>query len=650
MTMARLGTRVAGLFLMLLMLTSVTLIFEPDGRLDEAKILQADGRQLGDVDCSNYTFEDMFAYNHALFEVNVYDDWSTTTTNATAWVNQSLAADVREAMDGLFEGFPGGDNDWLSTDEREGVRSVGPKCVSDMTTRMGFREGQPHRGGVDWNELTWVEEGIALDELNLVPDEHPETRGCQNLFASSGCTEVPVHVTDNLEIYLLQAEGEDDPDHNMDYNQLPSLGTQPFTFAMNVTNMTDAEMIMFLPPVEGLRIADFEVQEDGMSVSAEELTSRILEDGQLEVIFNIDYDLADWPMGKNLFIDFTTATPPPDYPPTWSDTAPAEGASMPVLVDSGKTLLADDETMQSWIEDTAPVDYVCDISDQWTLESENNGVYVTPGNGNNAELTCTPEWREKTGENHTGDSRTWTLEQPIAFSATAGEYMDVVNITMTALNGDRSNLTVWIKPTQDGAAGDLASSDGPTTESIVSTDISVMSPGPVHFNVRVSGDGMTDWVFDIDLGIIKESRAPEMSISKTRDGDNGTWDSDGYQYTMSGTVFDADGDEVDITIEVCGYDTGVTPDGSMWSADVSVVGCSSSADSYVITLIASDDWGKSTTLSVDVPAPSEDDLPKPPSTPSSSSGDDGGLPAPGLLATIMILGIAGLWASRFRDE
>ena len=647
--MARLGTRVTGLFLTLLMLTSMTLIFDPDVRLTEKKIQQADGRQLGDVDCSNYTFEDMFAYNNAFFEMVVHDDWSTTSTSATAWVNQSLAADVREAMDGLFEGFPGGDNDWLSTDEREGVRSVGPKCVSDMTTRIGIREGQPHRGGVDWNELTWEEEGIALDEENLVPDDHPETRDCQNVFASTGCKEVPVHVTDNLEIYLLQAEEDDDPEHNMVFNQLPNQGAQPFTFAMNVTNMTNAVLTMTLPPVENLRIADYEIQEDGVTVPADEPTTRILDNNQLEVTFDIDYDLADWPMGKNLFIDFTTVEPPPDYPPTWSDSSPAEGASMPILIDSGRTLLAGSETMQSWIVESPPVDYECEISNQWTLESEIDGVYITPGNGNSAELSCTPEWREKIGDNHTGETRTWTLEQPIAFSAIAGEYMDAVNITVAALNGDRSDLTVFIKPTQDGAAGDLVSTDGPATEDTISVDISTMSPGPVHFNVRVTGDDMADWVFDVDLGIVKESRAPQISISKTRDGDNGTWDSDGYQYTMSGTVFDADGDEVDITIEVCGYDTGVTPEGSIWSADVSVVGCSSSADSYVITLIASDDWGKSTTLSIDVPAPTEDGLPSIPAPKKTSEGDSG-LPAPGILATIMILAIAGLWTSRFRID
>jgi len=322
---------------------------------------------------------------------------------------------------------------------------------------------------------------------------------------------------------------------------------------------------------------------------------------------------------------------------------------MPILIDSGRTLLAGSETMQSWIVESPPVDYECEISNQWTLESEIDGVYITPGNGNSAELSCTPEWREKIGDNHTGETRTWTLEQPIAFSAIAGEYMDAVNITVAALNGDRSDLTVFIKPTQDGAAGDLVSTDGPATEDTISVDISTMSPGPVHFNVRVTGDDMADWVFDVDLGIVKESRAPQISISKTRDGDNGTWDSDGYQYTMSGTVFDADGDEVDITIEVCGYDTGVTPEGSIWSADVSVVGCSSSADSYVITLIASDDWGKSTTLSIDVPAPTEDGLPSIPAPKKTSEGDSG-LPAPGILATIMILAIAGLWTSRFRID
>jgi hypothetical protein len=60
----------------------------------------------------------------------------------------------------------------MSTDEREAVRAIGPECIADMDTRIGIREGLPHRGGVDWNDLEFVKDGIALDEVNLVPSNH----------------------------------------------------------------------------------------------------------------------------------------------------------------------------------------------------------------------------------------------------------------------------------------------------------------------------------------------------------------------------------------------------------------------------------------------------------------------------------------------
>ena len=624
------------------MLVSVLLSAAPVKNLQENEVNLAEGRQLGDVDCSNYTFEDLFAYDHALFVMDVHDDWSSTTTLATAWVNDSLAADVREAMDGLFEGFSGGDNDWLSTDEREGVRSVGPKCVSDMTTRIGLREGQPHRGGVDWNELTWVEEGIALDEKDLVPDGHAEARDCQNFLSTDGCREIPVHVTDNLEIYLLQDSEED---HNMVYNQLPSLGAQPFTMAMNVTNMTDATLRMTLPAVDGLRIASFEVQEDGVEVEAPAPIATPLEGGGLEVTIEIDYDLERWPVGKNLYIDFTTTEPPPDYPPTWSSSAPADSSSMPILLSAGETKLFDQEDMQSWIEEEPAVDYSCTISNNWQLDYGLEGLFVTPGTGQSADLTCTPTWREKVGDNHTGTPRTWVIEQPITFSAVAGEYMDVVNITMTAVNGDRSSLSVSLTPVQGDSSAQTSTAAGPATESVISTDISVMSPGPVLFDAIVSGEEFQDWTFTLDLGISKQSRAPQISISKTRSGDNGTWDDEGYQYSMTGTIFDADGDETSISIEVCGYKTNINPEGTTWSSDVSVVGCTSH-DEYVVTLTATDEWDKSSVIVVNVPAPDEDNSPATPSAPTSSSSDEGGLPAPGLLATLGMLAIAGIWMRR----
>ena len=631
------------LFLVSLMLASVLISVGPEMSLESEEIGMTEGRQgLGEVNCENYTFEDLFGYNHALFEMDIHDDWTSTTTLATAWVNDSLAANVRDAMDSLFPTTAGGDNDWLSTDEREGVRSVGPKCVAQMNTRIGLKEGQPHRGGVDWNELEWVEKGIALDELDLIPENHPQERDCQHLAQQQGCREVPVEITDNLEIYLLQSEEED---YNMVYNQLPSFGVQPFTMAMNVTNMTEATLQMTLPAVEGLRIASFEVQEDGVGVEAPQPVVNSMEDGRLEVIVEIEYDVNRWPVGKNLYIDFTTADPPPDYPPSWSSSAPTESTSMPILLNGGKTLLANQETMQSWTQEETAVDFNCSISNNWQLDYGLDGLFIIPGSGESADLTCTPTWREKYGNNHTGTPRTWIVEQPISFTAVAGEYMDSVNISMASVNGDRSGLSVSLTPVQGDSSAETSVKAGPATEAIITTDISVMSPGPVLFDVEVTGDGILDWMFTLDLGIIKESRAPQITVSKTRDGENGTWDDDGYQYTMSGTVFDADGDEVSITVEVCGYKTIINPDGSTWSSDISIVGCDNQ-DEYLISLTAIDDWDKSMMISVNVAAFDEDASSTPVSAPPSSSSEEGGLPAPGLLATLGILAIAGVWISR----
>ena len=57
-------------------------------------------------ECGELTFEDLFVYDFALFELKVHDDWSTGEMNANAWVNGSNAATVRDNLDGLFDGTP----------------------------------------------------------------------------------------------------------------------------------------------------------------------------------------------------------------------------------------------------------------------------------------------------------------------------------------------------------------------------------------------------------------------------------------------------------------------------------------------------------------------------------------------------------------
>ncbi|MEC8735551.1 MAG: hypothetical protein VXX39_01205, partial [Candidatus Thermoplasmatota archaeon] len=73
-----------------------------------ASTAEDSGRQsdMDDVDCSGYTFEDLFEYNNAVFMFQILDDWATADLYANSWVNESKAAVVRDNLDSLFEGFP----------------------------------------------------------------------------------------------------------------------------------------------------------------------------------------------------------------------------------------------------------------------------------------------------------------------------------------------------------------------------------------------------------------------------------------------------------------------------------------------------------------------------------------------------------------
>ena len=67
----------------------------------------------------------------------------------------------------------GGDG-WFSTDEREFFRALASECIEHTLTRIGFRDGPAHRGGVgtDWKNTSWEEDGVEIREWNIVPP-HP---------------------------------------------------------------------------------------------------------------------------------------------------------------------------------------------------------------------------------------------------------------------------------------------------------------------------------------------------------------------------------------------------------------------------------------------------------------------------------------------
>jgi len=140
----------------IMLMMSFSPLQQQENIFEENIVSHVDAREddVGEVNCSGLTFEDLFEYDFASFDIEIYDDWATVDYYANSWVNGSNAATVRDNLDGLFDGLaPGGGNDWLSTDERDAVRAIGPDCIADMDTRIGLKEGVAHRSGVLMKEM-----------------------------------------------------------------------------------------------------------------------------------------------------------------------------------------------------------------------------------------------------------------------------------------------------------------------------------------------------------------------------------------------------------------------------------------------------------------------------------------------------------------
>ena len=115
----------------------------------------------------------------------------------------------------------------------------------------------------------------------MIPAGNPEERSCAGRYAlaSSDCQEVPTSATENLEISMFVKDGET---HNSRFNKLPNSGESDFTVAMNATNVTSAPMEFTFPFVDGMRMANWTIQDDGIeNLDAGSVTAVPLPDGCL---------------------------------------------------------------------------------------------------------------------------------------------------------------------------------------------------------------------------------------------------------------------------------------------------------------------------------------------------------------------------------
>ena len=618
--------------------------------------MDTEGRQgssgLSDVDCSGYTFEDLFDYNFALFNINIGTDWATAEMAATAYVNGSNSATVRENLDGLFDGAPGGDNDWISTDEREAVREIGPMCIEDMDTRLGIREGVPHRtnSGVAWNDLEFVEEGIALDEVDLVAPNHPEERSCTNFGASADCKEIPVSATDDLQISLFVKSGES---NNMRFNQLPNQGVSNFTLALNVTNMTNADLVMTFPALQGLRMAGFAMEDDGVElVAGQDYTApeeEFLPDGKLRIYQHVDYEKSNWPVGRNLFIDFTTAEPESNDIPQWTNMKPNNNSIIPLMTGT-EYLTVSSDRLSNWATDSNGWNLDCEFSDTgWESRQDESGNLLvnSPSGASTASATCSVVDPFGASADETLD---FTFGQPFTASAAIndGENIDFT-VTPTGLVAE---MTVSANAHQDGTMGSMRSTMASSDAVTIALPMDGLKPGMVMVMGTTSANNMMNFDYMLDFGLEKESLPPIITLKTSFDGNNATWDATGLQFTLKGTVSDPDGESVAMTLQLCGASaTDFTQVGINWEIDVSIATCvMQEITTYDVIITATDESNIASTLEVNVVDPnvqtiiddnsnSEDD---------TSSDVDSLLPSISMIATISVA-LAGAALIR-RDE
>jgi len=618
--------------------------------LDENDSPQATSGRQGslDVDCSGYTFEDLFEYDFALFTLDINDDWATGVMDAKAWVNGSKSAIVRDNLDSLFEGVPGGDDDWISTDEREAVRSIGPKCIADMETRLGIREGPSHRGNVDWNDLEFVEDGIALDEVNLVPEGHEQERDCAGILSSNGCKEVPVTVTDDLEIHLLIAENEN---HNVRFDQLPNQGSSNFTLAMNVTNITDAQLVMTFPVQQGLRVSDLGFFDDG--VANEDLVapvSEFLPDGRLRVVADVDYPIGSYPMVRELFVDFTTMAPFTNDAPVWSPTAPADGTIIPIGTTYGEMLATSDADM--WVVDESGWGLQCVFTDAgWNVRmDEIADLYVT-ANGASAVGQCMGV--DAFGA-ETEEHRNYTFGKIMDASAVLSSSGEVIEFTTTS-TGVATTLTVMAHAHQMEKMGPdttaVTNANGITME----LSMTGLSPGDVMVMGTATASGMLDYEFMFDFGLEKISKPPAITINTNLQGEEAEWDINGQKFILSGNVIDPDGEDVQMTLSICGNEaTNFDQEQLAWEIQVPIASCIQGdyTSPYTVVIVAEDESGKNANITIQVDDPNADGSDNSGGTTTTDEeGEAEGsiLPAPGMFATFLIGLVAAGWVSTRRD-
>ena len=168
-----------------------------------------------------------------------------------------------------------------------------------------------------------------------------------------------------------------------------------------------------------------------------------------------------------------------------------------------------------------------------------------------------------------------------------------------------------------------------------------------------TANGMLDYNFMLDLGIEKMNKPPAITINTNLQGEEAEWELDGLKFTLNGNVIDPDGQDVTMTLSICnGQTSNFNRDNLAWEIQVSIANCiqNNVESPYTVTIIAEDESLEKTALTIEVADPNTGGSDASDDSSNSDTDAEGGniLPAPGLIATLMIGFLAAGWVSSRR--
>ena len=122
----------------------------PDLQDESVVMSQFGGGTSLEAQCSKSSFEDVFTYTWADFNVTVADNWRTAQIEALAWINGTMADDFRTFLDDLLDGLIPSGGGWMAFIRRERSSSIRGSRLRGVHNDKGRSQGwraSPRRSG-----------------------------------------------------------------------------------------------------------------------------------------------------------------------------------------------------------------------------------------------------------------------------------------------------------------------------------------------------------------------------------------------------------------------------------------------------------------------------------------------------------------------